>query len=421
MRKIFSLILFLYFNSVFAQYNLEFFLQEAYKNNPQLKEFSQVFINSDLERELIKAENVLPQISLTANYLFAPFFNNNGRIISANPDANAIGYDVGITNGGLYSAQINLEKNILNGYMQNTLEQQVILKEDETRNNIAILKHELEKQVTDLYLQTYSSLKLLNLENETLSFLKKEKAIADVLLANGLLKESENLLLKIEVDNQANTIENSQAQFKTNLNQLFSLCGINDSSITQIDSVEIVPGNTSGESFFTKKFENDSLALINRQAILESKYQPQVSLFFNTGLNAVALDGIQRKFGLSAGINFSLPIYDGCQKSITQQQNELDIKSVSFYKDYFSNQLLTQRKNSLEKINSLKKNLDNLQSQIESYNKVILITEAEMKQGNLSMIDYLTILKNFNDIKKSYISAQYEYQSEINNYNYWNW
>ncbi|MCX6152390.1 MAG: TolC family protein [Ignavibacteriales bacterium] len=421
MKKSVVLFFLLLLKTIFAQHNLEFFLQEAYKNNPQLKEFSQSFINTRLERELINAENVLPKISLTANYLFAPFFNNNGKIISTNPGANAIGYDVGITNGGLYSAQINLEKNLFNGYLTDALEQQILIKDGAVKNNIILLKHELEKQVTDIYLQTYLSFKLLNLENEILSSIKKEESIAAILLTSGLLKESEILLLKIEVDNQTNAINNSTVQFRTNLNQLLILCDIKDTSITQIDSVELKLVNASKESFFNKKFENDSLALLNQQTIFESKYQPQVSLFFNTGLNAIEIEGIQRKFGLSAGINFSMPIFDGNQKSITRQQNDLSLKSISFYKEYFSNQLNNQRKNSLDKIQSQKNNLNNLQNQIKNYEKVILISESELKQGNISMVDYLTILKNFIELKKNFITVQFEYQSEINSYNYWNW
>ena len=58
---------------------------------------------------------------ITGDYLFAPYFNNNGNLITTNPDPNAIGYDVGITNGGLYSALINVDKNIFNGHLLNAL------------------------------------------------------------------------------------------------------------------------------------------------------------------------------------------------------------------------------------------------------------------------------------------------------------
>lgn len=66
-------------------------------------------INS-LQRDLDYAQTSGFQMYLSANYLFVPYFNNSGGIITSNPDQNAIGYDIGLTNGGLYSAQFNIEK-----------------------------------------------------------------------------------------------------------------------------------------------------------------------------------------------------------------------------------------------------------------------------------------------------------------------
>lgn len=421
MKKIFLLLSFIISANVYAQHNLNYFLQAAYMNNPQLKEYSLAIVNSKNERQLISAENILPKISLSANYLFSPYFNNNGKFVTPNPDPNAIGYDASITNGGLYSAMINVDKNIFNGYLTDALESQVSIKEAETNNNITLLKHDLAKQVTDQYLLSYLSSQLRDLENQILSYLNDEQKVAAKLLESGLIKESDDLLLKIEIENQLNALNNSDLQFKSNINKLLSLCGIKDTTITQLDSVSISIKNLSKASLFNKKYELDSLAIKTQQIIFESKYQPQVSVFFNTGLNAVELDGIQRKFGLSAGLNFSLPIYDGNQRSITRQQNELSIRSISFYRDYFFNELKNQRENSFEKIKQLKGAIESYEKQIRSYEKVISISEKELHQGQLSMVDYLTILKNLIELKKNFVTAKSDYQMEINNYNYWNW
>lgn len=421
MKKLFILIV-LFTKTVFAQYNLEYFIQTAYKNNPQLKGYSQVFLNSQLERKLINAENNLPKISLTANYLFAPYFNNDGKFVTISPGPNAIGYDVNITNGGLYSAQLNIDKTILNGNLNDVLEKQVAIREDSVVNNLALLKHDIEKQVIDQYLQTYLSLRMFYLESEILSNIKEQQVITTRLKDRGLIKESEYLLFNIEVDNQTNAVNNTHSQFLNNLSQLLFLCGLeDDNTIQKIDSVYLTIKEFSIESSFNKKYKIDSLAIVNQQAIFETKYQPQVTLFFNTGLNAVELTGIQKRFGLSTGVNFSLPIYDGNQRSITRQQNELRVKSISFERNYFIIQLKNQQKRSLSRIQVLKDNLDNLQTQIKNYEQVISISEKELQQGNLSIRDYLTTLRNFIDLRKNQVSIQNEYQLEINNYNYWNW
>ena len=121
--KLLFLLLFLS-KLVFCQYNLDHFINEALNNSPQIKNYSSLFLINDLQRKLDEAQNSAFQVYLTGDYLFAPYFNNNGKLISTNPDPKAIGYDVGITNGGEYSALLNVDKNIFNGALLDALQEQ---------------------------------------------------------------------------------------------------------------------------------------------------------------------------------------------------------------------------------------------------------------------------------------------------------
>jgi outer membrane protein TolC len=146
-----------------------------------------------------------------------------------------------------------------------------------------------------------------------------------------------------------------------------------------------------------------------------------VDLFFNTGLNAVEVNNIQRKFGISAGINFSLPILDGGQKDITRQQSIIEEKTLGDYKNFMAQDVFLQRKNTLERISSLKNNLNDLEEQLKDYNNLLDISKKQLREGNLSMIEYLTLLRNYIDLQRKHITTMISYQLEINNYNYWNW
>jgi outer membrane protein TolC len=406
---------------LYGQKDLDFFIKSAVKNNPQIKELNQTLAFSKLDRELINAENSLPKLSLTANYTFVPYFNNGGKLISSNPQPDAIGYDVAITDGGLYSALFNAEKNIFNGSVIDALNRQVTIKDESSKNNVNLISHDIEKQVTDQYFKSFLSLKMIRLEEEVLSLLGEEEKVLKALTEKGLLKESDYLLLQVEIQNQTNGLNSAKSQYTSDMNQLYNTCGITGFDGEKIDSVFIPLVSPKNITAYKHKFALDSLTLINQQEILETKYNPQISVFFNTGLMAVELEGIQRKFGLSAGINFSLPIYDGGQKSITRQQSEVSVKNISFYRDYFFTQLNSQKAASLLRIKSLETNLSNLQSQTETYKRVIEISKKEFEKGLLSSVDYLTILKNFIDLKKNLLTTQTDYQLEICNYNYWNW
>ncbi|MGB9772266.1 MAG: TolC family protein [Candidatus Kapaibacteriota bacterium] len=408
-------------NKSFAQRNLEFYLNTAYQNNPAINEQQNLIRINNLQRGLDYAQNSGFNMYLSANYLFVPYFNNSGGIITTNPDANAIGYDIGLTNGGLYSAQFNIEKNIFNGALKDALSNQRTITENKIKNDIELLKRELHKQVTDQYLQTYLSYQLYKMTNELTYYLNDQLKILGELVESGMAKQSEYLLLSVEIENQKIAANDYLSQFKSNLYDLNSLCGIKDSSDVELDSVSLELKNTRTYSELFKIFELDSLATESQQQLFETKYQPQVSLFFNTGLNAVELNNIQRKLGLSAGLNFSLPIFDGNQRSITRQQTKVSIETINNYKTNFAILLDNQKNSALKKIESLKNNLTNLFRQIESYNTVIKISERELRQGQLSMIEYLTILKNFADLNKNKITTEINYQIEINNYNYWNY
>lgn len=407
--------------SLLAQNDLNFYLKKAYENSPALKELKNLKTVAKLQNDSNYSQNFAYRVYLSADYLFAPYFNNNGKIISSNPDPKAIGYDAGVTNGGLYSAQFNIEKNIFNSALRDALTKQRFIAENSANNNIKLLERDLRKQVTDQYLQTFLSYQLYKLSDELISYLNDQLKILGELVESGMSKQSEYLLLSVEIENQRIASNDYLSQFRSNLADLNTLCGIKDSSVVELEPIALELQNEKLSSELLKKFELDSLAIENQQQIFETKYHPQVSLFFNAGLNAIELNNIQRKFGLSAGVNFSLPIFDGNQRSITRQQTKVSLETINNYKNNFQIILDNQRSNSLKKIESLKINLNNLSKQIESYKTIIKISERELQQGQLSMIEYLTILKNFSDIKKNKITTETNYQLEINNFNYWNY
>jgi len=420
-KKIFILIFFIC-NLVLAQHNLDYFINNALENSPHLKAYHNLNLINNLQSNLDEAENSALKVDLTGNYLFAPYFNNNGKIISTNPDPQAIGYDAGITNGGLYSAQINFQKNIFNGGVLDALKQQRLTLSKSYENISGEEKHALKKEVTDTYLNTLQDQYFFNQSQEIVNNLVDQLSITGKLVQNGFAKAQDYLILKVELKSQKIDLNESRQNYKSGLMQLYSLCGIKDTQVVKLDSVNLAQNGTkSGRSNFLTKFYLDSLSTANQQQIYETKYLPQVDLFFNTGLNAVEVNNIQRKFGISAGINFSLPILDGGQKDITRQQSIIEEKTLGDYKNFMAQDVFLQRKNTLERISSLKNNLNDLEEQLKDYNNLLDISKKQLREGNLSMIEYLTLLRNYIDLQRKHITTMISYQLEINNYNYWNW
>ena len=420
MLKTFFLILFTS-KLVFSQYNLDYFITKALENSPQIKNYNSLFLINNLQKELDKAQNSAFQVYVTGDYLFAPYFNNNGHLLSTNPDPNAIGYDVGITNGGLYSALINIDKNIFNKPLLDALNNQRTIQGKSYENQLNTEKHGLKKTVTDQYLNTLQNLELYKLSKEIDRNLENQLKITSDLVQKGIAKVQDYLLLKVETKSQEINLNQIWQNYKNGLFQLYSICGIRDTHIVMIDSINLELTLPLDSSNFLLQYYLDSLNTAAQQNIFETKYYPQIKLFFNTGLNAVEIDNIQRRFGFSAGINLSLPILDGNQKDITRQQSLIAEKIIGDFKDYAVKNIFTQRRDAENRINSLRKNLEDYKTQVVDYKKLLKISLEQLEKGNMSMIEYLTELRNYIDIQKNYISTEINFQLEISNYNYWNW
>ncbi|MDR3666936.1 MAG: TolC family protein [Ignavibacteriaceae bacterium] len=403
-----------------AQNNLQYYLNSAFRNNPTLKESQNNISVKKLDKSLTEAQYVLPQISLTANYLFVPYFNND-KIVTANPGPNAIGYDASVTNGGLYSAQVNVTKNIFNGGVIDAFNNQADLQIKSNEFNFDLSKHNLEKDVTDQYIICWQAQQLYILSAATADTLIQQLNITKNLMMKGLVKQSDYLLLKIEFETQQLAALQSLASLRSSIYQLNVLAGIQDSSIVTLDNLNLNKTSISGFSKFFSQYENDSLLILNQQDVFETKYYPQLNLFFNAGLNAVELNDIQRKFGLSAGFNFSIPIYDGSQKSITRQQSQINLNSIVSNKK--NQEILIKNKitESSSQIDFYINSLQSITSQLGDYNKIMILMNSELMHGQLSMVDYITIIKNYLDLKKNEISSSAAYQQALNQFNYWNW
>jgi outer membrane protein TolC len=404
-----------------AQVSLDYFIKKAAANSPALREYENLRSMNRLQAALNRAQNSGFQIFLTGDYLFAPYFNNPGGLVTTDPSPNAYGYDINLSDGGLYSAKLNLERNVLNGGLTGVLDRQIRVQDEQYQQALILERHSLEKQVTDLYLNALLLQRLARVSEETVAALREQTRLAAGLAAGGTATLQDYLLLKIEFKNQSILLDDARQQVRSGLLQLVALCGIADTSVTAVDSVALKPGPLVNGSRFTGRYALDSLSVLTEQALFETRYSPRLRMFLNTGLDAVELAGIDRRFGMSAGLNLSLPLFDGHQRRLTAEQKRFALNTVRESRRYLEATVALQRVNYGKRIESLGNNIAGMSEQIEDYRKLLDLSSRQLRQGGLSMIDYLTIVRNFTDLRKNAISLEISLQLETNNYNYWNW
>lgn len=403
--------------------SLDYFLAKAEENAVALKENINLLKIGELQNSLITAQNEGFKVDVSSEVLFAPFFNSNGKAIdiTTNPSANAYGYDVGITNGGLYSAQINVTKSLFNKAATDNL-----LFENKLKNNAISLSsqdilHILKKNVIDAYILAYQYQLQEKFTKVLKTDLEKRLEVIELLVKRGILMESDYLLMKLDIDSKNSELQQIQSNLNNANTQLYNLCGITVEPYQNLEIPLIQTTEKQDTFFFEKTFENDSLQIIASKKVFENQYKPKITLYGNSGLNAVEASNIPHNFGLSAGARLIIPIYDGHQKKYNALQSELKQENLDFYKENEKIRRKNNLKNLENQMASLKETMKLNDAQIKQQEHILEIYKGKMVQGQASVIDYLNLLQNYKLTSYTKLQIQTNLWLLYNNYNYLNW
>jgi len=444
--------------------SLSYYLSAAEKNNPSLTEYANLLEIGRYENQLITAENSSFQVDVSSEVMVAPYFNNDGKFIDVTdqPSANAYGYAEPISNGALYSAQLNIYKAIFNRAQVADLLFQNRVRNQAVHLSEAEVRHQLFKTVTSSYILVYQLQKKQEINTELVKDLGNRLQVAQILVKKGILQQSDYLLLQLEIDNrklELQQIGNALKDAKLNLNNAAGLHSGQAGALpppeipfdptvvpafTTTDQVpmaevsralkdsmanrpppEMEPANTlytdSLPYQYERKFVNDSLQLLAEQQVFENTYKPQVTLYGNTGLNAVELDRMYHNLGFSAGVKLSVPIYDGGQKRIRQLQKEIQYRNLESRRDNQAVVLQNTLQSLLEQIESLGTSLDLVKAQLQKQEQLLELYKGKMVQGQVSIIDYLKLVENYKMLLDTQLQMEVNRWFLKNEYNATNW
>ena len=395
----------------------------AKRNNPITQQNTNLQKVLLLQNDIIKAQYSAPQVNFTSDYLFAPFFFNNKKIIAITnaPDAKAIGYDAGITNGGIYSAQWNVSKNF---FIEKTIQTLYNQNFAATKSlDLATLQalHDIDKNVADQYVNVYQAQQQIVSLNKITDIINERNRVVEQLVKKGLLPESDFLLMKIELKNQETSIEAQRLQISNAFAQLNTAVNSQDTTIFTLDMPNIVRNPLDQAYNFEKRYAADSLNFDFQQKVSELKYIPQFSIFGNAGLNSTDIRNIYHNFGFSAGAHLLIPLFDGHQREKVAQQTALQIENLKLSKTLFSTQLKTNLYYLTQQIKSIEKSLALIDEQLKTQEILLRIIKEKIVLGQVSVMDYVISLQNYALTNQSKIQTQSALWLLINQYNYINW
>ena len=402
---------------------LEYFIARAQENAPVLKANNNLQKVGELQQKIILAQSKAFQVNATSEVMVSPYFDNKGRVIdiTTNPSPTAYGYDVGITNGGLYSAQLNVTKNLFNQaavhnlLFQNKIQGNAIaLSSEETTHNLI-------RTITDTYVLAFQLQLQENYTQDLLNDLEKRLQVVEILVKRGVLMESDFLLLQLDIEGKKLELQQIRNNFQTISNQLYSLSGLRAGSMARLSEPYFDSSEDPASFFYEKKFENDSLLVVADQSLYENQYKPQLSAYANTGLNAVELQNLEHRVGVSAGLRLTVPIYDGRQRKYNALQSVLKRESLTYYKEHSKIQLENTLKNIRNQIKDLELNRLSIEKQLRQQEKILEIYKGKLVQGQVSIVDYLNVVQNYKYNVQTKLQMQTNRWLLQSQYNFMNW
>jgi outer membrane protein TolC len=408
--------------------NLAYYLAQAQQNSPLSADVKNQSRAVQLETERLRAFYTKATGTLVGNYTGVPVLaRDNGRTTlrySADNSSNYIGYDAALSNGALYQGYAQLTQPLFNQKRFEAYAQQAQGFALSQQNLSQLSLHDLEKLVGDQYILCRQDLDQLAYVRELLGILDKQRLLVQKLVAASLLKQSDYALLSIEVETQELFLNTYRTAYHRDLLDLNVLCGLGDTTEVQLAAPDLPlhrTGPAPGLSGFTTRYRLDSLTLAANQRVFELRYKPVLNAFANGGLEAVNFADIPQRFGVSAGLQFSVYLFDGRQRQLSRDRTSVLLATTRAYRQNFATVNPVRQQRLLYELHQLDERQRLAREQIASYRQVLDSYKREVIAGQLSVVSYVQVLKNFSAATRDLVLLENNRLLLINAYNYWTW
>ena len=373
----------------------------------------------------MKALYTHSHLELNGEYLFVPVLVKDGGKTAfrwnAQDATDYYGYDLGESSGHLH-AGVTWTQPLLGNSSFKVAQEQSGINIEIARNRIRMEEKQLERMVTEQYLICLLDQTQTAFAASVDSLLRRQTGIVRRLAESGLAKQSDLHLLAIEQEANEEIRISSLQSYHTHLMDLNLLCGIRDTADIVLPYIAIEPAPLSayGRSLFTEQYRLDSL---NAEASLHAfslQYKPRLDLFVNGGMQTGSFSQWYRHFGWNAGLTFTWTFFDGKQKRWKEHQAELRQQSTRVYRDNAERQREMRLRQCLSELDKYDQREKVLKRQLAGYERVLSDYACEIEAGQLSVLDYLTVLRSKMQAERDGLLLRTNRQLVIAAYNYWN-
>jgi len=407
------------------QHDLNYYMNQAKKNSPLIRKSEND--NKLVQLNMEQVESILkkPKVDVDASLLFAPIIshdNGSNQFQWVSPGASDYtGYDLAYSDGGQYQAYITVQQPLFRGSMGKAYKENARISNLKNENSIQLTNHELEQLVSRQYILCLKSKAQSEISRELVDSLNREVELLKILVKNAIYKQTDLLLLQIELQNYQLQYQNYISEYRFNLSDLNVLCGIQDSAMVKLVDVQFeLRPDTLSQSRFLTSYILDSLQIESNRMMFNQKYKPQLNLFANAGMGAIYLPDFNR-LGFSTGLSFSWTIFDGNQKKIQEQKSMVKLQTLEFEKQNFIKQYSNTKFKFLNRIASISKQIKIVETQLESYTQLMNLYKIKISNSQISIMEFKILIQDISAKKQELLLLKMQKQILINSYNYWNY
>lgn len=211
------------------------------------------------------------------------------------------------------------------------------------------------------------------------------------------MKQTDYLSFLVESQTQELLVSQLKSQYVKDLMILNELCGINDSSWFELTDP---PLQISGTVEIKKlpayiHYKIDSIRIANEKLGIDLQYKPKISWFADAGFLTSYPWNFYQHFGLSAGLNLNIPIYDGKQKTLSKQKLDFEENKRKGYDENFRTRYLQQIKQLDLELKSLNEMSVQISGQIKTSEQLVNALRDQLNAGIIQMTEYINAVKNY--------------------------
>ncbi|MGN0028347.1 MAG: TolC family protein [Marinilabiliaceae bacterium] len=405
---------------------LQDYVDAAKRYSPLLNDFRSQAAVQQAERMRLKAMHTHSRLELNGECLFVPVISNeDGRTFfewDAQDGADYYGYDLGESSTHLHTG-LTWTKPLLGRGAFRAESALTEIAECAADNSLRMEEHALERSVAERYLICVLDEVQVDFADSVDALLHRQTEVVRRLAQSGMARQSDVRLLQIERQANKEAQAASRQSLSAHVADLNILCGLTDTTSRPFASADAVTlrATSGGASLFAEQYRLDSLRVCAELDAFDAQYRPRLDLTLDAGMRTGDFAQWNRHFGWSAGLTFAWTIFDGRQRRWKERQSLLQQSTIAAYKSDAERQRALRKSQCLKQLADYDNRARILNAQIIEYDSVIADYDKEMRAGQRSVLDFITVLRSKVRAERDLMTLMTNRQLVVAAYNYWNW